>query len=70
MFNEQHDFILQNDWDLTYLIIFITAIFPPPKNLGSAEVPLLENIEDTLMKTIALCQRNSHSLDQQQREVR
>uniref|UniRef100_A0A663LY98 VPS8 subunit of CORVET complex n=1 Tax=Athene cunicularia TaxID=194338 RepID=A0A663LY98_ATHCN len=33
------------------------------------EQPLLENIEDTLMKTIALCQRNSHNLDQQQREV-
>uniref|UniRef100_A0A803VXR5 VPS8 subunit of CORVET complex n=1 Tax=Ficedula albicollis TaxID=59894 RepID=A0A803VXR5_FICAL len=35
---------------------------------GSAEPSLLENIEDTLMKTIDLCQRNSHSLDQQQRE--
>ncbi|KFZ52608.1 Vacuolar protein sorting-associated protein 8, partial [Podiceps cristatus] len=34
-----------------------------------AELPLLENIEDTLMKTIALCQRNSHNLDQQQREA-
>uniref|UniRef100_A0A8C3K575 Vacuolar protein sorting-associated protein 8 homolog n=1 Tax=Calidris pygmaea TaxID=425635 RepID=A0A8C3K575_9CHAR len=33
------------------------------------ELPLLENIEDTLMKTIALCQRNSHNLDQQQREA-
>ncbi|RMC02230.1 hypothetical protein DUI87_21397 [Hirundo rustica rustica] len=36
---------------------------------SSAEPSLLENIEDTLMKTIALCQRNSHSLDQQQRET-
>uniref|UniRef100_A0A8C3V9X6 Vacuolar protein sorting-associated protein 8 homolog n=1 Tax=Catharus ustulatus TaxID=91951 RepID=A0A8C3V9X6_CATUS len=36
---------------------------------GSAEPSLLENIEDTLMKTIDLCQRNSHSLDQQQREA-
>ncbi|XP_065604649.1 vacuolar protein sorting-associated protein 8 homolog isoform X2 [Cyrtonyx montezumae] len=36
---------------------------------GSAEIPLLESIEDTLMKTIALCQRNSHSLNQQQREA-
>ncbi|KQK79932.1 hypothetical protein AAES_221929 [Amazona aestiva] len=35
---------------------------------SSAELTLLENIEDTLMKTIALCQRNSHNLDQQQRE--
>uniref|UniRef100_A0A8C5TSH0 VPS8 subunit of CORVET complex n=1 Tax=Malurus cyaneus samueli TaxID=2593467 RepID=A0A8C5TSH0_9PASS len=33
------------------------------------EPSLLENIEDTLMKTISLCQRNSHSLDQQQREA-
>uniref|UniRef100_A0A8C2U6K4 Vacuolar protein sorting-associated protein 8 homolog n=1 Tax=Coturnix japonica TaxID=93934 RepID=A0A8C2U6K4_COTJA len=36
---------------------------------GSAELPLLESIEDTLMKTIALCQRNSHNLNQQQREA-
>ncbi|NWI91839.1 VPS8 protein, partial [Pitta sordida] len=36
---------------------------------SSAEPSLLENIEDTLMKTIALCQRNSPSLDQQQREA-
>uniref|UniRef100_A0A663LY96 Vacuolar protein sorting-associated protein 8 homolog n=1 Tax=Athene cunicularia TaxID=194338 RepID=A0A663LY96_ATHCN len=36
---------------------------------NEAEQPLLENIEDTLMKTIALCQRNSHNLDQQQREA-
>ncbi|XP_010115537.1 PREDICTED: vacuolar protein sorting-associated protein 8 homolog, partial [Chlamydotis macqueenii] len=36
---------------------------------NSDELPLLENVEDTLMKTIALCQRNSHSLDQQQREA-
>uniref|UniRef100_A0A8C9EVH1 VPS8 subunit of CORVET complex n=1 Tax=Pavo cristatus TaxID=9049 RepID=A0A8C9EVH1_PAVCR len=36
---------------------------------GSAELPLLGSIEDTLMKTIALCQRNSHSLNQQQREA-
>ncbi|NXA52391.1 VPS8 protein, partial [Nothocercus julius] len=34
---------------------------------SSAE--LLENIEDTLMKIIALCQRNSHNLNQQQREA-
>uniref|UniRef100_A0A8C4UVW4 VPS8 subunit of CORVET complex n=1 Tax=Falco tinnunculus TaxID=100819 RepID=A0A8C4UVW4_FALTI len=33
------------------------------------ELPMLENIENTLMKTIALCQRNSHNLDQQQREA-
>ncbi|OXB65294.1 hypothetical protein ASZ78_001601 [Callipepla squamata] len=36
---------------------------------GSAELPLLESIEGTLMKTIALCQRNSHNLNQQQREA-
>ncbi|XP_062438243.1 vacuolar protein sorting-associated protein 8 homolog isoform X3 [Rhea pennata] len=36
---------------------------------SSTEVPLLENIEDTLTKTIALCQRNSHNLNQQQREA-
>lgn len=68
--DEQHDFILQNDWDLTYLIVFITVVCLFPRKTGSAELPLLENIEDTLMKTIALCQRNSHNLDQQQREVR
>ncbi|NXT78029.1 VPS8 protein, partial [Zapornia atra] len=36
---------------------------------SSAQLPLLEDIEDTLMKVIALCRRNSHSLDQQQREA-
>uniref|UniRef100_A0A8C3Y912 VPS8 subunit of CORVET complex n=1 Tax=Catharus ustulatus TaxID=91951 RepID=A0A8C3Y912_CATUS len=36
---------------------------------NGTEPSLLENIEDTLMKTIDLCQRNSHSLDQQQREL-
>ncbi|XP_010210504.1 PREDICTED: vacuolar protein sorting-associated protein 8 homolog [Tinamus guttatus] len=36
---------------------------------SKSSTELLENIEDTLMKTIALCQRNSHSLDQQQREA-
>ncbi|XP_048361839.1 vacuolar protein sorting-associated protein 8 homolog isoform X2 [Sphaerodactylus townsendi] len=35
----------------------------------STEVPSLKNIEDTLGKTIALCQRNSHNLNQQQREA-
>ncbi|KAM9183910.1 vacuolar protein sorting-associated protein 8 homolog isoform 2-T2 [Mergus octosetaceus] len=36
---------------------------------SSEQLPLLENIEDTLMKTIALCQRNSHNLNQQQQEA-
>ncbi|XP_074860319.1 vacuolar protein sorting-associated protein 8 homolog isoform X2 [Carettochelys insculpta] len=35
----------------------------------STEHDLLKEVEDTLMKTIALCQRNSHSLNQQQREA-
>ncbi|XP_054838253.1 vacuolar protein sorting-associated protein 8 homolog isoform X1 [Eublepharis macularius] len=35
----------------------------------STEFPSLKNIEDTLAKTIALCQRNSHNLNQQQREA-
>uniref|UniRef100_A0A8C8S8U3 RING-type domain-containing protein n=1 Tax=Pelusios castaneus TaxID=367368 RepID=A0A8C8S8U3_9SAUR len=35
----------------------------------STELPLLKDIEDTLMKTIALCRRNSHNLNQQQREA-
>ncbi|XP_034637765.1 vacuolar protein sorting-associated protein 8 homolog [Trachemys scripta elegans] len=38
-------------------------------NLESTELHLLKDIEDTLVKTIALCQRNSHSLNQQQREA-
>uniref|UniRef100_A0A803ST84 Vacuolar protein sorting-associated protein 8 homolog n=1 Tax=Anolis carolinensis TaxID=28377 RepID=A0A803ST84_ANOCA len=36
---------------------------------SSVEVPSLKAIEDTLAKTIALCQRNSHKLNQQQREA-
>ncbi|KAH0623914.1 hypothetical protein JD844_007113 [Phrynosoma platyrhinos] len=35
----------------------------------SREVPSLKDIEDTLAKTISLCQRNSHKLNQQQREA-
>uniref|UniRef100_A0A670ZWW7 Vacuolar protein sorting-associated protein 8 homolog n=1 Tax=Pseudonaja textilis TaxID=8673 RepID=A0A670ZWW7_PSETE len=35
----------------------------------SAQLPLLKDIEDTLAKTIALCQRNSHKFNQQEREV-
>uniref|UniRef100_A0A8C9MQX7 Vacuolar protein sorting-associated protein 8 homolog n=1 Tax=Serinus canaria TaxID=9135 RepID=A0A8C9MQX7_SERCA len=37
--------------------------------LNVINTKMSKNIEDTLMKTIALCQRNSHSLDQQQREA-
>nr|XP_033800413.1 vacuolar protein sorting-associated protein 8 homolog isoform X1 [Geotrypetes seraphini] len=33
------------------------------------EVPPLKDVEDTLLETIALCQRASHSLNQQQREA-
>ncbi|KAG8135841.1 hypothetical protein E2320_008821 [Naja naja] len=35
----------------------------------SAQLPLLKDIEDTLAKTIALCQRNSHKFNQQEREA-
>ncbi|XP_042313799.1 vacuolar protein sorting-associated protein 8 homolog isoform X4 [Sceloporus undulatus] len=36
---------------------------------NSIKVPSLKDIEDTLAKTISLCQRNSHKLNQQQREA-
>uniref|UniRef100_A0A8D2NZQ2 Vacuolar protein sorting-associated protein 8 homolog n=1 Tax=Zosterops lateralis melanops TaxID=1220523 RepID=A0A8D2NZQ2_ZOSLA len=48
--------------EVQYSQILNVALLP-------SEPSLLENIEDTLVKTIALCQRNSHSLDQQQREA-
>ncbi|XP_026543816.1 vacuolar protein sorting-associated protein 8 homolog [Notechis scutatus] len=35
----------------------------------SAQLLLLKDIEDTLAKTIALCQRNSHKFNQQEREA-
>ncbi|XP_063162929.1 vacuolar protein sorting-associated protein 8 homolog [Candoia aspera] len=35
----------------------------------STELPSLKDIEDTLAKTIALCQRNSHKFNQQEREA-
>lgn len=38
-------------------------------NLDTKEDPLLKDVEDTTLETIALCQRNSHNLNQQQREV-
>ncbi|XP_044290678.1 vacuolar protein sorting-associated protein 8 homolog isoform X2 [Varanus komodoensis] len=36
---------------------------------NSVQFPSLKDIEDTLTKTVALCQRNSHKLNQQQREA-
>ncbi|XP_036099837.1 vacuolar protein sorting-associated protein 8 homolog isoform X7 [Molossus molossus] len=36
---------------------------------NTKEDPSLKDIEDTMVETIALCQRNSHNLNQQQREA-
>ncbi|XP_012585745.1 PREDICTED: vacuolar protein sorting-associated protein 8 homolog [Condylura cristata] len=36
---------------------------------NTKECPSLKDIEDTMVETIALCQRNSHNLNQQQREA-
>ncbi|XP_036883523.1 vacuolar protein sorting-associated protein 8 homolog isoform X1 [Sturnira hondurensis] len=36
---------------------------------NTREDPLLKDVEDTTLETIALCQRNSHNLNQQQREA-
>lgn len=38
-------------------------------NLATREDPSLKDVEETTVETIALCQRNSHNLNQQQREV-
>jgi hypothetical protein len=38
-------------------------------NLDTKEDILLKGVEDTMVETIALCQRNSQNLNQQQREV-
>lgn len=38
-------------------------------NLDTKEDTSLKDVEDTMVETIALCQRNSHNLNQQQREV-
>ncbi|KAJ8793909.1 hypothetical protein J1605_019173 [Eschrichtius robustus] len=35
---------------------------------NTKEDPSLKNVEETMVETIALCQRNSHNLNQQQRE--
>uniref|UniRef100_A0A8D2NYE9 Vacuolar protein sorting-associated protein 8 homolog n=1 Tax=Zosterops lateralis melanops TaxID=1220523 RepID=A0A8D2NYE9_ZOSLA len=55
--------------EVQYSQILNVALLPCHQHGGLSEPSLLENIEDTLVKTIALCQRNSHSLDQQQREA-
>ncbi|XP_058151470.1 vacuolar protein sorting-associated protein 8 homolog isoform X2 [Dasypus novemcinctus] len=39
------------------------------KNENRKEDPSLKEVEDTVVETIALCQRNSHNLNQQQREA-
>uniref|UniRef100_A0A2I2Z6D4 Vacuolar protein sorting-associated protein 8 homolog n=1 Tax=Gorilla gorilla gorilla TaxID=9595 RepID=A0A2I2Z6D4_GORGO len=36
---------------------------------NTREDPSLKDVEDTMVETIALCQRNSHNLNQQQREA-
>uniref|UniRef100_A0A8C0XA07 RING-type domain-containing protein n=1 Tax=Castor canadensis TaxID=51338 RepID=A0A8C0XA07_CASCN len=36
---------------------------------NTKEDPSLKDVEDTVVETIALCQRNSHNLNQQQREA-
>ncbi|XP_060028078.1 vacuolar protein sorting-associated protein 8 homolog isoform X2 [Erinaceus europaeus] len=36
---------------------------------NTKEVPSLKDVEGTMVETIALCQRNSHNLNQQQREA-
>uniref|UniRef100_A0A8C9B619 RING-type domain-containing protein n=1 Tax=Phocoena sinus TaxID=42100 RepID=A0A8C9B619_PHOSS len=36
---------------------------------NTKEDPSLKNVEETMVETIALCQRNSHNLNQQQREA-
>uniref|UniRef100_A0A2K5PB67 Vacuolar protein sorting-associated protein 8 homolog n=1 Tax=Cebus imitator TaxID=2715852 RepID=A0A2K5PB67_CEBIM len=36
---------------------------------NTQEDPSLKGVEDTMVETIALCQRNSHNLNQQQREA-
>lgn len=38
-------------------------------HLDTKEDPSLKDAEDAVAETIALCQRNSHNLNQQQREV-
>lgn len=37
--------------------------------LDTKEDSSLKEVEETTVETIALCQRNSHNLNQQQREV-
>uniref|UniRef100_A0A8D1EF76 Vacuolar protein sorting-associated protein 8 homolog n=1 Tax=Sus scrofa TaxID=9823 RepID=A0A8D1EF76_PIG len=36
---------------------------------NAKDVPSLKDVEETMIETIALCQRNSHNLNQQQREA-
>uniref|UniRef100_A0A8D1PB06 Vacuolar protein sorting-associated protein 8 homolog n=1 Tax=Sus scrofa TaxID=9823 RepID=A0A8D1PB06_PIG len=36
---------------------------------NAKDVPSLKDVEETMVETIALCQRNSHNLNQQQREA-
>ncbi|NXA41332.1 VPS8 protein, partial [Eudromia elegans] len=68
--HEASSYLLEKKGDIhgAFLVMLeVQMWFFFSKILGSAE--LLENIEDTLMKTITLCQRNSHNLNQQQREA-
>uniref|UniRef100_A0A8C9MQY9 Vacuolar protein sorting-associated protein 8 homolog n=1 Tax=Serinus canaria TaxID=9135 RepID=A0A8C9MQY9_SERCA len=69
--HEASSYLLEKKGDIHGAFLVMLENVLPTENecMHRSEPSLLENIEDTLMKTIALCQRNSHSLDQQQREA-
>uniref|UniRef100_A0A8C0VJ45 VPS8 subunit of CORVET complex n=1 Tax=Cyanistes caeruleus TaxID=156563 RepID=A0A8C0VJ45_CYACU len=72
--HEASSYLLEKKGDIhgAFLVMLEVQLLCLVSHAGEekgVEPSLLENIEDTLMKTIALCQRNSHSLDQQQREA-
>lgn len=50
-------------------ILYPYMMFTIFLHLGTKVDPSLKDIEETMVETIALCQRNSHNLNQQQREV-
>uniref|UniRef100_A0A8C3N371 Uncharacterized protein n=1 Tax=Geospiza parvula TaxID=87175 RepID=A0A8C3N371_GEOPR len=68
--HEASSYLLEKKGDIhgAFLVMLESKLLMLTQD-DETEPSLLENIEDTLMKTIALCQRNSHSLDQQQREA-
>uniref|UniRef100_U3I7K3 Vacuolar protein sorting-associated protein 8 homolog n=1 Tax=Anas platyrhynchos platyrhynchos TaxID=8840 RepID=U3I7K3_ANAPP len=69
--HEASSYLLEKKGDIHGAFLVMLEVLYTLHRPQDSKVHLIKckNIEDTLMKTIALCQRNSHNLNQQQQEA-